>query len=95
VFLKVLDAFFGVHHRKTLLFVNNYAAHLQGMSFMWNKIRVLSTELHEGDAFHKHWTQLDTEKDVNSVLCELNALDVSRSDELCNNQAAGGSRRGQ
>jgi len=84
-----------VHHKKSLLFVNNYAAHLQGMSFIWNKICVLSTELHEGDALHKHRTQLDTEEDVNSVLCELDALGVSRSDELCNNHAAGGSRRGQ
>jgi hypothetical protein len=39
VFLKALDASFGVHHRKTLLFMNNYAAHLQGMSL----VRTVST----------------------------------------------------
>jgi len=53
--LRALDASIVVNHRKTLLFVNNYSAHLQGMSFLWNKICILSTELHEGDAFHKHW----------------------------------------
>ena len=53
--LRALDASIGVNHRETLLFVNNYSAHLQGMSFIWKKICILSTELHEGDAFHKHW----------------------------------------
>jgi hypothetical protein len=56
VFLRGLAASIGVHHRNTLLFVNNYAVHLQGMSFIWNKMCVLSTELHENDAFHMHWT---------------------------------------
>jgi len=53
--LRALDASIGVNHRKILLFVNNSSTHLQGISFIWNKICVLSTKQHEGDAFHKHW----------------------------------------